>query len=109
MQPDGSGARDITPAGVLDVQQAAWSPDGGRIAIAEVAPDGGDTEIYVVNADGGGLRQLTNNYLPDRMPTWSPDGRRIAFASARTGLFEIYSMRPDGSRQHGSVLISSSR
>jgi dipeptidyl aminopeptidase/acylaminoacyl peptidase len=78
---------------------AAWSPDGRRVAFAALAADGGDSEIYVAAADGSNLRQLTENYLPDRMPTWSPDGRRIAFASARTGLFQIYSMRSDGSRQ----------
>jgi hypothetical protein len=29
----GAGARDITPAGIQDVQGAAWSPSGRRIAI----------------------------------------------------------------------------
>jgi TolB protein len=97
--PDGSGASDITPAGITDVQGAAWSPDGSRIAISAIAHAVGDTEIYVLNADGSGLRQVTDNSLPDRMPAWSPDGRSIVFASARTGLFQIYSMRADGSRQ----------
>jgi Tol biopolymer transport system component len=80
MRADGSGVRDVTPAGILDAQQATWSPDGLRIAFAALAIGGGDSEIYVAAADGSGLRQLTDNYLPDRMPTWSPDGRRIAFA-----------------------------
>jgi Tol biopolymer transport system component len=97
--PDGGGARDITPAGILDVQGAAWSRDGRRIAISAIAVGDLDPEIFVVAADGSQLRRLTNNHLSDRQPTWSPDGRRIAFASARTGLFQIYSMRADGSRQ----------
>ena len=96
---DGSGARDVTPAGITDVQGAAWSPDGRRIAISAISDAAGDTEIFVLEADGSGLRQLTDNSLPDRMPAWSPDGRSIVFASARTGLFQIYSMRADGSRQ----------
>ena len=97
--PDGSGARDITPPGILDVQSAVWSPDGRQIAISAL-PDGGTApEIYVLQADGGGLQRLTDNFLSDRQPAWSPDGRSIAFASARTGLFQIFSMRADGSRQ----------
>jgi TolB protein len=96
---DGSGARDITPSGILDVQTAAWSPDGRRIGMSALAQGGTSSEIYVVAADGSGLRQLTHNDLPDRQPAWSPEGRRLAFASARTGLFQIYSMRADGTRQ----------
>ena len=96
---NGAGARDITPAGIVDVQGAAWSRDGRRIAISAIAAGDHDPEIFVVAADGTGLRRLTNNHLSDRQPTWSPDGRRLAFASARTGLFQIYAMRADGSRQ----------
>jgi TolB protein len=97
--PNGSGARDITPKGILDVQAAAWSPDGNRIAISALAEGGSSSEIYLLPTDGSSVRRLTRNDLPDRQPAWSPDGRRIAFASARTGLFQIYSMRADGSRQ----------
>ena len=95
----GVSARDITPAGILDVQGAAWSPDGRRIAISAIAENDHDPEIFVLATDGRLLGRLTNNHLSDRQPTWSPDGRRLAFASARTGLFQIYSMRADGSRQ----------
>jgi Tol biopolymer transport system component len=97
--PSGAGARDITPAGIQDVQGAAWSPDGRRIAISAIAQNDHDPEIFIVAADGTRLRRVTDNHLSDRQPTWSPDGRRLAFASARTGLFQIYSMRADGSRQ----------
>jgi Tol biopolymer transport system component len=97
--PSGAGARDVTPAGILDVQGAAWSPDGRRIAISAIAANDHDPEIFVLGADGTLLRRLTNNHLSDRQPTWSPDGRRLAFASARTGLFQIYSMRADGSME----------
>ena len=95
-------ARDITPAGLLDVQGAAWSPNGRRIAISAIAQGDHDPEIFVMAADGSALHRVTNNHLSDRQPTWSPDGRRIAFASARTGLFQIYAMRADGVASGGS-------
>jgi Tol biopolymer transport system component len=97
--PDGSRARDVTPAGIVDVQAAAWSPDGRRIAISAIAEGDHDPEIFVTAPDGTGLRRLTDNHLADRQLTWAPDGRQLAFASARTGLFQIYSMRADGTRQ----------
>ena len=39
--------------------------------------------------------RLSTEY--DTFPVWSPRGDRIAFTSFRTGDYEIYTMRPDGS------------
>jgi dipeptidyl aminopeptidase/acylaminoacyl peptidase len=43
------------------------------------------------------LRQLTNDPARDRSPRWSPDGREILFASNRSGKYEAWTIRPDGS------------
>ena len=67
---DGTGARDVTPAGLLDVQGAAWSPDGRRIAISAIAEGDHDPEIFIAGADGSALRSVTNNQFSDRQPTW---------------------------------------
>lgn len=99
VNPDGSGALDLTPRGYTDIRSFAWSPDGGRIAFSAIADGDSDPEIYVMNASGGGVSRLTNNYLSDFDPTWSPNGRWLAFTSIRTGLSQIYRMRADGSRQ----------
>ncbi len=76
---------------------AAWSPDGRRIAF--VSDRDGLGEIYVMNADGSGQTNLTNNPADDLDPAWSPDGKRITFASERDGDYEIYVMNADGSGQ----------
>ena len=52
-----------------------------------------------MRADGRHERNLTNSPGIDEVsPDWSPDGDRLAFASDRDGDFEVYTMKPDGSR-----------
>jgi Tol biopolymer transport system component len=80
---------------------------GSREAIAfDVSPDGNwlvfqqrgtQDDIFVAKIGGAGLRQLTDDPFRDRGPSWSPDGKRITFYSNRTGRYEIWSVRPDGS------------
>jgi Tol biopolymer transport system component len=63
-------------------------------------------EIYVVDADGRNPRRLTDTpNKPDGQvgnsvsPAWSPDGQYIAFLTDRTGKWEIWMMRANGSGQ----------
>jgi TolB protein len=118
VRPDGGGARELTRIPGIS-EYPTWSPDGKRIAFhctfGRVLPNGtGDFEICVVNADGSGLRQITNGRGESKLPSWSPDGRLIAFQTnrhgwprgpkppgydpGRFGEFEVYVVRPDGTR-----------
>jgi Tol biopolymer transport system component len=58
---------------------------------------GGQEDIFVSRTDGTDRRQLSNDIHKDRIPRWSPDGSRIAFYSNRSGSYEIWTIRPDGS------------
>ncbi len=86
--------RDHTPA---------FSPDGGRVAVAYKQHD--HWEIHVMSADGSGRARLTKSPLlqdppwNNVSPTWSPDGSQIAFLSDRSGQWEIWVMSADGSNQ----------
>jgi len=53
--------------------------------------------IYTCALDGSDIVQLTSNAGNNEHPTWSPDGNLIAFSSNRSGSYQIYIMRMDGS------------
>ena len=79
--------------------EPAWSPGGTLVAFSRDTtqsltdfPD----DIFLITSKAGGLRQLTRNGDADITPSWFPSGDRLVFASDRSGAFEIYSMRLDG-------------
>jgi TolB protein len=79
-----------------------WSPaEGGQIAFSHYQHD--HWEIYGVDPDGRNLRRLTDTPLKPSgerahsvSPAWSPDGGYIAFLTDRTGKWEIWVMRANG-------------
>jgi TolB protein len=89
-----------------------WSPTGKRLVFwsdcAAKAPGRCDAmraphgcaDIYVINADGTGQRRLTHDPSNADAPVWSPDGKKILFVSKRTGNFQLFVMKPNGTNQH---------
>ena len=96
INPDGTGAVDLTPDSAAFDNRPSWSPDGSRITFTSTRD--GDPEIYVMNADGTGVQRLTTSAGVDTSASWSPDGTRIVFASDRTGDVELFTMNADGSQ-----------
>jgi eukaryotic-like serine/threonine-protein kinase len=70
------------------------SPDGTWLALGASSPT---EDLLLIRPDGSDLRQLTNDLARDRTPYWSPDGSRILFTSNRSGKYEAWTIRPDGS------------
>ncbi|MEO7145911.1 MAG: hypothetical protein ABI165_20650 [Bryobacteraceae bacterium] len=88
---DGGGFRAVTNA-AGNAGFPSWSPDGKRI-VYRVA--GSEQGLRIVNLEDGKVATLTTEY--DNFPDWSPKGDLIEFTSFRSGDFEIYTIRPDGS------------
>ena len=69
------------------VREAAWAPDGKRIAatwfeaIWTMTPDGRDPKRLIAKAEG---------WAAERDPAWSPDGRSIAFSASTNGQFDLW-------------------
>lgn len=77
-----------------------WSPDGKWLTYTakrnnDPTPAGFD--IYKIPSNGGKEIQLTNVTGLDDGPEYSPDGKYIYFNSVRSGLMQLWRMKPDGS------------
>ena len=75
-------------ATIPNAADAAWSPDGRRLAYVQRA-DGKGAELTVSNIDGSGARIVLpaeSRYPFLRSPAWSPDGRTIAIVRGTGGI-----------------------
>ncbi len=88
------GSPDTVLAGSRVFRGVVPSPDGTRLTFYS---DDRQRDIFIAHGDGTGLRQLTNDAAYDRQPRWSPDGQLITFSSNRSGNYQIWSIKPDGS------------
>src|SRR3954468_4139364 len=82
----------------FDTSEGTWmnldvSPDGKQIVFDLLG------DIYTMPIAGSGsspATRITSGLAFDMQPRFSPDGKRIAFASDRDGLWNIWTMDPDG-------------
>src|SRR6516165_4131527 len=108
MRPDGSGLERLTDDPAYE-DQAAFSPDGNRIAFVTTRADG-RANLWILDLNTRQATPLTSGAGGDFRPAWSPDGQCIAFSSDRGSSMEfakgrwehlhfvdIYLIRPDGS------------
>lgn len=86
------------PSSVISTSRNIWSvhpsPAGEVIAFKSVDRH---EDLFLAGKNGELIRRLTNDRFKDRWPSWSPSGDRLYFFSDRTGGYEIWSIRVDGS------------
>lgn len=72
-----------------------FSPDGKKIAFASFDINYKGT-LKVCDADGKNVKIISSSGSSYH-PRWSPDGKYLAFISNKSGRFQIYICKPDGS------------
>ncbi|HMQ09758.1 MAG TPA: hypothetical protein PKC21_04430 [Oligoflexia bacterium] len=98
MPRNGGTIKQLTFKG-KDNTSPAWSPDSKYIAFAGMDTDG-HYDIFTFDVENGTLPIRRTYDSKDNIdPTWSPGGHLIAFASNRSGTYQIWTMRPDGTNQ----------
>lgn len=97
MDRDGSNPTQLTDS-LLGNDEAAWSPDGTKIAFASGRDGLQRGQLYVMNADGSSETRLPSvvTGLDVAAPAWSPDGTKIAYEANG----KIYVIGADGLGNH---------
>jgi len=100
----------IRVSGDLPLAEPYFRNVKGDIASADLSPSGKRAvfeargEIFTVPAKEGEIRNLTGSPgVREIAPAWSPDGEWIAYLSDRTGEYEIWLRRSDGSGEERRV------
>jgi Tol biopolymer transport system component len=73
------------------------SPDGRRIATAQVDSSGRSSNIWVHEPARLATGRLTFDPSQNTTPIWSPNGRQILFSSNRKPSFRLFAKSADGS------------
>ena len=76
----------------------SWSPDGSRLAFAEIGRDGVGSIVNVA-VDGSDRVELSPSGKVS-FPSWSPDGRSILFLLAQDGTNLLVTAPPTDSGHH---------
>jgi Tol biopolymer transport system component len=90
--------------GLTNVQAAALSPQGDRIAIVM---DNGISDIWVQDIARGTRTRLTFGPVENNGPQWSPDGKSIVYTSSRNGRYKLFRKPSDGSGAEEELLDDS--
>ncbi|MBV9182744.1 MAG: PD40 domain-containing protein, partial [Acidobacteria bacterium] len=94
---EGGDARRLT-AGLGGETDAAFSPDGSRIAFT--GEYNGNADVYVIPATGGEPLRLTSHPSDDHVVGWTPDGKAILFTSNRYshyhGMDQLFTVPVEG-------------
>ncbi len=81
-----------------------FSPDGQRLALAQIA--GSNRGIFVYDWQRDTMSRLTFDTQQTSYPTWSPDGKHIVFRFSSAGGFGLGWIRADGAGETQRLLDS---
>lgn len=87
--------------------QAAFSPDGARLAVIKRDIDSDAQDVWTFDVETGKGRAITSDSTPDAAPVWSPDGKSIAYVSVRDNTNGIYRRSADGPGTEETLYVHS--
>jgi hypothetical protein len=92
---DGSSERKLG-----DGIDAAWSPDGSRLAYVRRSEATGKPVLVTIDA-GGSNEFVVAETVGDSLvtPAWSPNGERLSYAANDRGNYDLFLINADGSNQ----------
>ncbi|MFD9890508.1 amidohydrolase family protein [Amycolatopsis sp. NPDC059027] len=90
--PSGEEASAGTPVTLTQGtgMAARISPDGRLVAFDAVGV------LWVMPAEGGAAHRLTDDLGDVALPDWAPDSATLVFQSYRDGVFNLWTIRADG-------------
>jgi eukaryotic-like serine/threonine-protein kinase len=94
---DGKPLGTVGPAGAYN--DLSLSPDGKWVAVSRGDAAGGPgatRDIWLIDAVHGVPTRFTFDPAAEVNAIWSPDSSRVVFASARTGIFNLYQRAAGG-------------
>jgi Tol biopolymer transport system component len=89
-----SASSDLIWRTARRMSNVAPSPDDTYLAFAVSDPR---EDLMVMRTDGSAVTRLTSDVYRDRGPAWSADSIRLHFYSDRSGTYQNWSIRRDGS------------
>jgi dipeptidyl aminopeptidase/acylaminoacyl peptidase len=91
--------RPLTPTGI-DVEDFAWSPDGGRLAyLAQRDADLMTIQVAVYDLASGEERIVAGAGAWETSPRWLQDGSGLLVVSDRDGWFQVVRVSADGAER----------
>jgi Tol biopolymer transport system component len=95
MQPDGSGAKQISKDPNDEFASPAWSPDGNYIFVSKAGFGITTFEIWMYHVEGGTGVQITKAKLTPTMPR-RERGNALGVAASSDGKYLYYAKRQGG-------------
>jgi serine/threonine-protein kinase len=97
-------AQPVDPDWQGTFTEPSLAPDGRRLAVTLLPNVGYDSvartsNIWIKRLDRGPGIKLTLDRTTSSSASWTPDSRSVTFTSNRTGSFDLWTTRADGSTQ----------
>ncbi len=93
-----------TPTSSDKTEYPVFEGGTSKLAFASQKTTKDQYEIFVYDFATKILSQLTTNGFADTSPGWSPDGQKIVYSSNVNGIYQLFTMKSDGSEQTQLVI-----